>query len=73
MITLVCEIFEVEKVSIVLSVFFAADFENAISFALSGLVFSQMHILFFTNFFNFLKIIEKIFCVSFCVTSLSQL
>ena len=48
LIILVCEIFEVIKLYIVLGVFFAADFKNASNLALSGLVFLQISILFFT-------------------------
>ena len=36
------------KLYIVLGVFFAADFKNSSSLAVSGLVFQQISILFFT-------------------------
>ena len=43
LITLVCEIFEVYKPLDVSDVVFAADFKNASGFAVSGLVFLQIH------------------------------
>ena len=45
--TLVCKIFEDIKLLVVPQLFFAADFKNASSFAVSGLVFLQSLISFF--------------------------